>query len=115
MPKGGEEGEPGQPESRSEQELARRADGTFPSGVSGNPSGRPAALVEVRNLARQHPKFAIDRVVKVAKTSKKDQAVGMACLGLLDRGWGKPAQTVEMTRKGLLRMVFSQPRGTETP
>jgi hypothetical protein len=106
-----EAGVAGSPGIRPEQAIARRPDGTFPPGVSGNPNGRSPDLIEVRDLARQHTKFAIDRLVKVAKTSKKDQAVVMACIALLDRGWGKPAQTVAVTKKGILNMIFASPRG----
>jgi hypothetical protein len=96
-----------------EHAVARQVDGKWLPGTSGNPGGRTAVLEEVRSLARQHTKMAITQLAEIAKDGKKEQARVMACIALLDRGWGKPAQAVEMTKKGILRFVLSQPRGTD--
>jgi HEAT repeat protein len=62
-------------------------------GQSGNPSGRPAIIRDVQALAQAHTVDAIKALVD----NLKDENGGVrntAALALLDRGYGKPAQTV---------------------
>jgi hypothetical protein len=47
----------------------------------------------VRDLAREHTEEAIKTLVRVMRDSKSDQARAGAAGQILDRGWGKPAQT----------------------
>jgi hypothetical protein len=60
----------------------------FKPGQSGNPGGRSKAHIDVRNLAREHTKEAIDTLVLVMRNGKPVEAA-MAANALLDRGWGK--------------------------
>lgn len=70
--------------------------GRFKPGVSGNPGGRPAGLEEIRQLAQQHAPEAIQKLVDHMRS--KDERVSIAaCNALLDRGYGKPLQTAELT------------------
>jgi hypothetical protein len=50
----------------------------------------------VRDLAREHTKEAIKTLVRVMRDSKSDQARAGAACQILDRGWGKPAQTQDL-------------------
>ena len=82
------------PENRQEQVAPRLVNGRFAPGASPNPGGRPAALAEVRELARQHTTLAIDTLVKIADRGKTEMAKIAASNALLDRGWGKATQPI---------------------
>ena len=63
-------------------------------GQSGNPSGRPRVFIEIRDLARQHSRVAIETLVKIATSGKSEAARVSAANSILDRGWGKPTQPI---------------------
>jgi hypothetical protein len=68
----------------------------FAKGVSGNPGGRPSGIGEIREIARQHTDTAINTLVKVMNDSDATASARVgAATALLDRGWGRPAQTIE--------------------
>jgi len=71
----------------------------FPPGVSGNPSGRPAVIKVVRDLARQHTSAAIDALIEIATKGKNESARVSAASAILDRAYGKPEQAIDMTGK----------------
>jgi Family of unknown function (DUF5681) len=73
----------------------RRVGRPFKPGQSGNPGGRPKGLGHVRELARQRTDAAIVTLEGVMKHGRTDQAKVAAAVALLDRGWGKPLQSVE--------------------
>jgi hypothetical protein len=61
--------------------------------VSGNPSGRPKAIIHVRDIARQHTELAIRQLVKAAKGELEGSTpatIVQAANSLLARGWGTP-------------------------
>jgi|SRR6185437_2226536 len=67
----------------------------FKKGESGNPGGRPKALREVEEVARQHTPMAIRTLADIAKDSEAPPAARVSAAStLLDRAWGKPAQTI---------------------
>jgi HEAT repeat protein len=66
----------------------------FKRGQSGNPGGRPRMAVDVRELARAHTKAALATLVDCMKN--EDGAVRVAAARvILDRGWGRPIQSIE--------------------
>ena len=71
------------------------SDTQWKKGQSGNPSGRPKAIVSVVELARAQTEDSIKTLVEVRDNVQAPAAsrVG-AANALLDRGWGKPAQTI---------------------
>ena len=69
--------------------------GSWKPGQSGNPGGRPRGCGRVRELAQQHTDLAIETLVDICKDKTNNAAArATAAIGLLDRGWGKPAQAI---------------------
>jgi hypothetical protein len=63
------------------------------AGQSGNPNGRPKALVDIAALAREHGPRCIE--VAVALLDDPDPRIRLATVNaLLDRGFGRPVQTI---------------------
>jgi hypothetical protein len=76
---------------------------TWVKGQSGNPSGRKIEpKAEIRELAKVHTKASVETLAKAltAKDSPWPARVA-AAQALLDRGWGKPTQHVEVTKSPL--------------
>jgi hypothetical protein len=68
--------------------------GHFLPGVSGNPTGRPRVVAEIRELARTHAPAALAKVV--ALIDHADARVAFAAAKeILDRVYGRPVQAVE--------------------
>lgn len=70
----------------------------FVKGQSGNPSGRPKAEATLRELARTHTEMALKTLVQIMRNKRySPQARAYAANSVLDRGFGKPAQSVDLT------------------
>jgi hypothetical protein len=72
----------------------------FKPGQSGNPDGKPKIIIEVARAAREHTTQAIETLVKAMGTERAPWAarVNAAC-AILDRGWGRAPQTIEIHRR----------------
>lgn len=59
----------------------------------GNPGGRPRAIGNLRNQARERTAEALQTLVAVTRDTDAPPAARVtAAIAVLDRGWGKPPQ-----------------------
>ncbi len=66
-------------------------------GQSGNPSGLPKGVAEVRAAAREHTALAILTLAEIAGNAEAPPSARVsAAEALLDRGWGKSVQPVDL-------------------
>ena len=66
----------------------------------------PRIPEEIRSLARTHGKRAIERLGGIVDKSSDEQAVTRAAIALLDRGYGKPDQSVEAKHDGEIKITI---------
>jgi hypothetical protein len=84
---------------------------TWEKGQSGNPKGRPTGYGGVRDLARAHTSEAVQTLVTIMNDSgAASSARTSAASAILDRGWGKPEQSIVPAEKhesyiGFLRQI----------
>jgi Family of unknown function (DUF5681) len=64
-------------------------------GQSGNPGGRPRIQTDLRELARANTREAVETLAAIMQDKTAAPAARVsAATALLDRGYGRPAQTV---------------------
>ena len=68
----------------------------FQPGQSGNPDGRPKKDKWLTELAQAYGPEALDTLVQHMRSEKPEVAIKAAAL-LIERGFGKARQSVEMT------------------
>jgi inosine/xanthosine triphosphate pyrophosphatase family protein len=100
--------------------MSQRDDsGQFVKGISGNPGGRPKDADQVRALCRDYTIESIQMIVEIMRNPKAQSKSRFACAKeLLDRGWGKPKETIDhgITNElaELLKAIDGQTRGLPT-
>jgi Family of unknown function (DUF5681) len=83
---------------------------SFRPGQSGNPNGRPKAVPEIRFLAQDYSEAAIATLVGIMNDRKAPPAARVAASNaILDRGHGKPPQTIDATNTNVNYAVSDQP------
>ena len=72
----------------------------FKKGQSGNPSGKPKIIIEVARAAREYTQEALETLHKAMTAEKAPWAarISAAC-AILDRGWGRAPQQIEIRRR----------------
>ena len=92
----------------------------FKKGKSGNPGGRPKVVGEVQALARELTTEAVETLRDIMRDKKAPHtARGYAANSILDRGYGRPSQTIstsgrdkpmdQMTDAELMAIIASGP------
>jgi hypothetical protein len=85
------------PQNRRKHET-RTAGGQFRKGVSGNPGGRAAGLgAYIRTQTHDGQRIADFMLTVMNDTARKIDQPMEAATWLADRGFGKPAQAVELS------------------
>ena len=80
----------------SSASTRERGHSLWKPGQSGNPRGRPKAPEDIAALCRIHTVEAIDVILETMRQkTHKDRF--QAAQALLDRGWGRPKQQLEVS------------------
>lgn len=84
--------------------------GRFKKGESGNPNGRPKTVGFIQELAREKTETAIKKIIDLMDFSEDEGVQLRAAQAILDRGWGKPSQQMDLSAtpeltQSLLRVV----------
>jgi hypothetical protein len=71
----------------------------FKPGQSGNPGGRPRAIVEVAKAAREYTIEALETLAAIMRNRDATASARVsACEILIERGWGKAPQMITLRR-----------------
>lgn len=78
----------------------------FAKGQSGNPGGRPKIVLAdgrtIQDIAREHTEEAVAALVSVmTDVDSPPAAIVSAASAILDRGWGRPKQDVDVGEQTL--------------
>jgi hypothetical protein len=70
--------------------------GGYKKGQSGNPGGRPRALVSVMEEARKHTLDAMRVLSELMRVAKSESVRLNAAEAIRSRGWGRPVQAFQV-------------------
>jgi hypothetical protein len=81
-------------------------------GESGNPGGKRKQDYRIKDLAQEYTPEVLKRLATIMRQSKDLRAAVAACGALLDRAYGKPAQSLDLTNsdRTLVEMFASAVR-----
>lgn len=91
----------GLPQKRIVKRTPAQIATQFKPGTVANPGGRPKMAKTVRALAREYTEDSIRTLGEIMRdTESAGPSRVAAATALLDRGWGKPLQQVEIGEAG---------------
>jgi hypothetical protein len=77
--------------------ITRDPRGRWLPGIAPNPTGRPKIVHQVQDLARAHTPAAIATLVEICGNKKAHPSARVAAAtAILDRGWGRPHQSLHV-------------------
>src|SRR3712207_2085321 len=86
--------------------MRKRGNRNWVKGISANPGGPSKKLAEVKELGQPHTADAIKALATICKSGSSESARVAAAVALLDRGHGKPVQTVNThVRRSLVQFT----------
>jgi hypothetical protein len=99
-------------------DVPRTKDGKWVKGHSPNPGGRPKGYREVVEICRAETVASVRTLIAIRDNEEAAEATRvLAANSILDRGWGKPTQPIDMdpenrevgdmSREDLLAIVAS--------
>lgn len=88
-------------DSKDPENSTRTGRGRFVKGISGNPGGRPEVEGKARKIAQRAGPRAMRRLIQLMRSPNERVAVAAAS-AILDRAYGKPAQTISAPNGGAL-------------
>jgi hypothetical protein len=86
-------------------DIARAQHGQFAPGASANPAGRPRIPESLVRAARQHTRQALSVLLKLMRGAKSESVKLRAAEIVLDRGWGKSVQAVQVDGQFLAKKL----------
>ena len=96
------------PAIRKKAGAVRDKKGRFVKGQSGNISGRASIPDDIKQAFKEASKDACELLCKIVNDDNaKDSDRIRAAEVILDRGWGKPVQAVDLDAKNIPQVVFT--------
>ncbi len=84
--------------------------------TGGRQAGTPnKATAEIKEVASQYGEEAIEKLVELMRGADNPQVQRAAAEALLDRGYGKPSQAVDVKEDNVTRIVIVDPTRRDLP